>query len=148
MSTAIDPASAIAAQGTTATTTPNGFSALTSEQFIKVIFTELSKQDPLQPSDSSKLLEQLSSIRSIQADIDMGTKLQSIVTQNQLSTAAGLIGKNISGLTEQSDRVSGQVASVSQTKTGPVLRLMGGQLVPMSSVDEILDAAPAGSGGQ
>src|SRR4051812_20037147 len=107
MSTTIDPAGAIAAQ-TSGATTPNGFSALTSEQFIKVIFTELSKQDPLQPSDSSKLLEQLSSIRSIQADIEMGAKLQSIVTQNQLSTAAGLIGKNISGLSDRSDRVSGQ----------------------------------------
>ena len=68
MSSTIDPSGAIAAQATSGTTTPNGFSALTSEQFIKVIFTELSKQDPLQPSDSSKLLEQLSSIRSIQAE--------------------------------------------------------------------------------
>jgi flagellar basal-body rod modification protein FlgD len=123
---------------TPAATTRNGFSDLNSEQFIKIIFTELSKQDPLQPNDSSKLLEQLSSIRSIQADIDMGKRLDSIVTQNQLSAAAGMIGRNVTGLNDRNERVSGTVASVSQTKSGPVLRLGTGERLPLAGIDEIV----------
>ena len=47
----------------------DAFSSLNSEQFVKIIFTELSKQDPLQPNDSKALLEQLSSLRNIQSEI-------------------------------------------------------------------------------
>ena len=74
------------------------FNDLSSEEFIKIIFTELQNQDPFKPNDSGALLDQLNSIRSIESDIDMSKRLQSIVSQNQLSTAGGLIGKRVAGL--------------------------------------------------
>lgn len=125
---------------------PNGFSELTSESFMKIIFTELSKQDPLEPNDSGKLLEQLSSIRNIQADVDMSSKLESIVTQNQLSSAAGMIGKLVSGVSDRNERVIGRVASVSRTGEGPALNLSTGERVLMDNVDEIVE--PAGDNGE
>ncbi len=47
------------------TTTPNGFSSMKSEDFMRIIFTELANQDPFQPSDSSALLDQLNYFLSI-----------------------------------------------------------------------------------
>ena len=44
---------------------PNGFSSLSSADFIRIIFAELANQDPVQPNDSSALLDQMSSIRNI-----------------------------------------------------------------------------------
>ena len=38
----------------------NGFSSLGSEEFLGIILKELSNQDPLQPSETKDLLEQLS----------------------------------------------------------------------------------------
>lgn len=121
---------------------PNGFSALDSESFIKIIFTELSKQDPLKPSDTNTLLQQLSSLRNIQSDIDMSDKLKALVGQNEMSSAAGLIGHPISGLTDAYERVTDIVASVSKTSAGPVLTLAGGARVSMHNVDEILPVLP------
>ena len=37
----------------------NRFNELSSEDFMKIIFTELQQQDPFEPNDSSALLEQL-----------------------------------------------------------------------------------------
>jgi len=68
--------------GITPSTTPytgSGFSSLTAEQFSKIIFTELSKQDPLQPNDTNALLQQISSVRAIQSDMDLTSKLDSLV---------------------------------------------------------------------
>lgn len=121
--------------------TVDRFSDLSSEEFLKIIFTELQKQDPLAPNDSSKLLEQLSSIRSIQSDIELSGQLKSIVTQNQLASAGGLIGKVISGLDENAVRVMGEVVSVSRTRDGPVLNLKTGERVAFDQVDRML-AAP------
>lgn len=137
-------ASAIDPTSTTLPTKTDAFSALDSEQFVKIIFTELSNQDPLQPSDSKALLDQLSSLRSIQSNIDLQSKLNNLVAQNELSAASGLIGKQVSGLDDQSTRVQGVVRSVSRTADGAVLNLVGGQRVPMSSMDQVLGASGGG----
>ena len=72
--------------------TPDAFGALGSEEFLKIILTELTSQDPLSPNDTSALLDQISTIRSIESDIALGDRLDAIVTENQLTSAAGMIG--------------------------------------------------------
>ncbi len=131
----------------TAPAQASGFSAMTSEDFTKIIFTELGRQDPLQPSDSNQLLEQISMIRSIQSDIDLTDKIKGIATQNEFAAAAGLIGKRISGVSEGGLRVEDKVLAVSRSSAGPVLSLATGDRVAMSNVDQIVDlAAGEGSG--
>jgi len=118
---------------------PNGFSSLSSEEFIKIIFTELQNQDPTAPSDSASLLNQLSSLRSIQSDMDLSAKLETLVTQNQLASAGNLIGEFVSGLAFGNQRASGWVVSISRTADGPILNLDNGYRLPFSNVDEIVD---------
>jgi flagellar basal-body rod modification protein FlgD len=124
----------------------NAFSELGSEDFVKIIFTELGNQDPLQPSDSKALLEQISSLRSIQSDMDLGSRLGTLVSQNELSSATGLIGKLVSGVSDRNERVLDFVVSVSRTKDGAILNLGGGQKVAVGNVDEVLDPALLGGG--
>ncbi|MBI1303941.1 MAG: hypothetical protein GC172_09160 [Phycisphaera sp.] len=119
----------------------NRFNEMSSEEFMKIIFTELQQQDPFQPNDSSALLEQLNSIRSIESDISMGKQLESIVFQNQLASAGNLIGKRISGLTADNERVAGQVKSVTRAGDEISLLLHNNWVVPMESV-EYIDAEP------
>jgi len=127
------------------TSTQDAFSSLNTEQFVKIMFTELSKQDPEQPNDSKALLEQLSSLRTIQSDIDLSNKLNSLVAQNELSAASGLIGKSISGVSDDFERVQGVVQSVIRDSGGAVLALDNGKFVHMSNLDQVL-GAPGGGG--
>ncbi len=122
----------------------DAFSGLSSEEFTKIILTELQNQDPLEPNDTGALLEQLSSIRSIQSDLELQNRLEAMVAQNELAGAAGLIGKRVSGLTDTSKRVEDEVASVTRTQSGAVLNLKGGARMPMGNLDEIL--APVAEG--
>lgn len=129
---------------------PNGFSALSSEEFMKIIFTELQNQDPMKPNDSSALLDQMSSLRSIQSDMDLSRQLQTLVTQNQLASAGNLIGEFVTGLTFGNQRASGWVVSISRTADGPILNLDNGYRLPFDNVDEIVDGdliAPVDDGG-
>lgn len=119
---------------------PNAFSALTSEQFVEIMMTEMQGQDPLEPNDSQALLDQISSIRSIQSDIDLAGQLESIVLQGQLAGASSLIGKYVGGY-EGAKEVQGFVLSVSRTDEGPVLNLDNGRRVRMDDVYEMLDPA-------
>ncbi len=136
--------SALDATSTVGSVTPNAFNDLTSEQFVKIMFTELSNQDPLKPNDSNQMLQQLSSLRSIQSDINLTDKLEAILTQNQLSTAGSLIGKYVSGLTEGGQRVVGEVVAVARNEKGPLLRLSNNFLVPFANVDIMQGVPQAG----
>jgi flagellar basal-body rod modification protein FlgD len=133
---AIDALSSTSAGGAGAAT---GFSALSAGDFTKIILTELSKQDPLQPNDTNALLQQISSVRAIQSDMDLSTKLGDLVNQNQFASAANLIGKTVSGIDDTNQRVSGKVVSLSRTSSGAYLNLAGGQRINVSNLDQILD---------
>ena len=119
--------------------TPSRFQEMSSEDFIRIIFTELSNQDPFQPNDSAALLEQLNSIRSIESDITLTEKLDALVLQNQLASAGGLVGKFVGGLTTTSERVAGFVIGVSRAGDDVNLELDNGWVVPMNNVETILD---------
>jgi flagellar basal-body rod modification protein FlgD len=120
-------------------TTPNGFSSMESEDFIKIIFAELSNQDPFEPSDSSAILEQLSSIRSIESDLSLSKRLDTLVFQNQLASASNLIGKDVSGLSTTNGTVTGTVTSVFRNGDQVVLELDSGWYLPIDGVLEITD---------
>ncbi|GJQ28172.1 MAG: hypothetical protein HBSAPP03_00560 [Phycisphaerae bacterium] len=119
----------------------SGFSAMTSEEFSKIIFAELGRQDPLAPSDTNTLIQQVSGIRSIQSNLDLTERLQTLVSQNEFAGAATLLGRQATGLTSQGVRVSGVVRSVSQSRDGAVLNLANGFTLLVSSVERV-ETAP------
>lgn len=125
----------------------DAYSALSSGDFMKIIFTELARQDPTQPSDSKALLEQLSTIRSIESNTELSDKLSSLVTQSEFAGASQLIGKAVSGVSETNQRKIGIVSGVSRTDKGSVVILDDGSRIDFKNVDEIHDmAGPSGEG--
>ncbi len=123
-------------------TSPNGFSSLTSADFIRIMFTELANQDPFQPSDSSALLDQMNSIRSIESNIDLMDRLDTLVFENKLSSAANLIGKTVQGLSDQGLRVAGTVSTVLRHGDDVTLQLNTGWRLSIDNIELIHEPAP------
>jgi flagellar basal-body rod modification protein FlgD len=124
---------------TSATNKASAYASLTSEQYTKIMLAELTKQDPLKPNDTNTILQNVNSLRSIESNTQLTTKLDALVNQNEMSSASSLIGAAISGISEDNRRVAGVVQSVSRTNTGAVLNLTSGIRVPFKNVDEIVD---------
>lgn len=145
---AVDPTQAASpAQGGAGSPKAAGFNALSSEQFIKILTTELSKQDPLAPNDSKAILEQISSIRAIESNQSLKTSLESLVSQNQFAAAGALIGKYVEGRDDQSNDVGGVVKSVANTRNGAEFLLSDGARVPFKSLTGVFSSAPQGAAG-
>ena len=134
---ALDPTDA--ALRTTAST---GFSSMSSADFIRIMFTELANQDPFQPSDSSALLDQMNSIRSIESNIDLMDRLDTLVFENKLSSAANLIGKTVQGLSDQGLRVAGTVNTVLRQGDDVTLQLNTGWRLSIDDIELIHEPAP------
>lgn len=118
--------------------TTDAFSSLTSGQFLQIIFTELQNQDPLEPNDTSAMLDQLATLRSIESDTQMVSSLSRLVNQSEFAAASSLIGSLVSGITLDNRRVADLVISVSNTQDGPVLNLFDGSRMFFRNVDEIV----------
>lgn len=125
----------------------NRFAELESEDFINVLVQELSNQDPFEPHDSAQILEQLSSLRNIESQATLQDRIQELVLQNEISQAGGLIGRVVQGLTEDGDRVEGQVTSVRVKDGQAVLELDTGQRLPMTRVERIGEGGGEAVGG-
>ncbi|HYE62873.1 MAG TPA: flagellar hook capping FlgD N-terminal domain-containing protein [Phycisphaerales bacterium] len=123
-----------------------GLSNLSSGDFFKLILTELTKQDPLAPNDTNALLQQISAVRSIQSDMDLSNDLGRLVQQNEFASAAMLVGKTVSGVDENFERVTGEVKSVARTQDGTMLILKSGERIPVGYLDEIKQTASSGGG--
>jgi len=115
----------------------SGFAALRSEDFIKVMLSELTNQDPFDPQDSGALLEQMSSLRNIESQLALQTQLEDLILQNQISAAGGLIGKVVSGLDGQNNPVEGLVTSVRVQGDETLLELDSGKVLSMDRVTKI-----------
>jgi len=130
-----------------ASSSGSGFGVVGSDEFLEVLFTELANQDPLAPSDTGEILNQLATIRSIESDLALTNSLDALVSQNETASASGLIGKVVFGRNSSGFEVEDLVVSVSVTREGPVLNMLEGQRIPMDSVEEIFDPALFAGGG-
>jgi len=122
-----------------AATTSNAFAELSSEEFINILVAELSNQDPLEPQDSSALLEQLSSLRNIESQMSLQDQLEDLVNQNQLAMAGGMIGKMVSGRDSFNQEVEGIVTAIRVEDGKAILELDSAKTMPIDNVLRVTD---------
>ena len=106
-----------------------------------MMVTQLQNQDPLQPTDSSQLLSQMSQIGQLQASTQLQQTLSTIMLQSQLTSAGSLIGKSVQGMDAQGNVLKGTVNSVSVQSDGVYLKLDTNQTLSLSRVTQINGAA-------
>jgi flagellar basal-body rod modification protein FlgD len=82
-------------------------------QFLQLMISELTNQDPLNPMDNTQLVQQIGELRSISASDQLTSTLQAVQTQQSLTTASSLIGKKVSALNSDNENITGTVSSVS-----------------------------------
>jgi flagellar basal-body rod modification protein FlgD len=91
----------------------DAFSKLSTEDFLKMMTTELQNQDPFNPTDNSQLLQQLSQMQQITASTNLTTTLTGLSLGMNIAGGSSLIGRGINGLTEDGTSVVGTVDSMS-----------------------------------
>ncbi len=115
----------------------NAFAEMSSTEFIGILVTELTTQDPFEPNDSAAILEQLSSLRNIESQANLAEQLETMVSQNTVTSATGMIGQYITGTDENSSEVEGVVQSVLIENGEPILKLADGSRVPADNITDV-----------
>ncbi len=124
--------------------TGNDFSSVSLDEFMQLMITELQNQDPLNPTDNSEMLAQMTQIRQMGATNQLTDALTNLSLGQSLTQAGNLIGKKVTALDETSKEVSGVVDRVSvkideKDRTKREVKLhVGDSTVDINNVREIL----------
>jgi flagellar basal-body rod modification protein FlgD len=119
---------------------------LKTDDFIKMMVTQLQNQDPTDPVKNQDLLAQMSQIGQLQSSEDLQTSLKSLVLQNSLGSAGNLIGKMVQGLDTDGSQMGGLVTSVKVVDNNVSLELDNGQTLDLSRVTSIAQATASTTG--
>ncbi len=114
--------------------------------FLKVLVTQLSQQDPFKAGDSSQIMNQFMSLANLQATQESalatkntGTSVDALRSLDLLSLAQKLTGTHVQLTTATGQTVSGTVDQVNQDPSTQNLTLtVGGQNYPLQDLQAIL----------
>jgi flagellar basal-body rod modification protein FlgD len=110
---------------------------LKTEDFIKMMVTQLQNQDPMEPAKNQELLAQMSQIGQLQSSSSLQDTLKTVMLQSQLTNSGAMIGKSIKAMDADGNVVTGIVNSVKVVDGAVNLQLDNGQTMPLTSVTEI-----------
>src|SRR5690606_6250305 len=89
-----------------------GLSSLKSEDFFRILVTEMQQQDPLAPSETSDMISQVSQIRTIELSDQLTGTLDALAQQQRTANVSGLVGKFVSAEVTAADGSKSTVQGV------------------------------------
>lgn len=114
-----------------------GFNGLSSEDFLKILVTQLQNQDPANPMDSDQLLNQISEMRSLQANLELEKSLKSLSLSQQLGSATSFIGKTVTAVTGTNQTTVTGIVEKVQIKDGKTLLRINNADIPLADVTAV-----------
>lgn len=94
--------------------------ALGQDDFLKILITQLSYQDPTAPMEDKEFIAQMAQFSSLEQIKNMGTEFSKLSGVLNLNSAIGLIGKNVT-ITNENETINGLVEEVTGSENPQVL---------------------------
>ena len=124
----------IAASSATSAGNPLGL-----QDFMKILLTQLTSQDPLKPMDNQQFMAQLAQFTALEQTQHLNDQLQQLTDNQAALQSVGLIGRTVDVKTAGGTK-SGVVASLSLQGNVPLLtlNLPNGTSLPQVSLADVL----------
>ena len=135
---AITPTTGTTGTTTGTTTMTNTSQSLGKDDFLKLLVTQLSHQDPMSPMDDTTFVAQMAQFSSLE-------QMQNMNTSTQITQATSFIGKQVTWADDSGVEQSGVVSSVKIVSGDPNL-VIGDQTIALSKVDSVQNETTTSTG--
>jgi flagellar basal-body rod modification protein FlgD len=116
--------------------------SLSQQDFLQLLVTQMTSQDPLNPTNSQDLLSQMTEFSTLNANTSMQTQLSSMQSLNQFSEAGSLLGKQVTLQVDSSTVANGVVSGLDTSGTTPGI-IVNGQTYSLAQVISVANAPAA-----
>jgi flagellar basal-body rod modification protein FlgD len=110
---------AIDAVGGSSNLQPNG---LNMQDFLKVLLTQLTYQDPLKPMDNQQFMAQMAQFTTLQQSQQLNTKMDQLISTQSALQSVGLLGRTVD-INTSSGAVTGTVKALALSGDTPQLTI-------------------------
>jgi len=121
-----------AAVGSVTNTTQDA--SLSLQDFLQVLMTQLTYQDPLKPMDNQEFMAQIAQFTTLEQTQQVNTNIQTLVSNQAAQQAIGIIGRTVDVSTSNGP-VAGTVSAIDLSSGTPSLTLTiagGGSMTGIS----------------
>ncbi len=91
------------------------------EDFLKILMTQLTFQDPMKPMDNQEFMAQMAQFTSLEQTQQMNDKMSQLITNQAALQSVGLIGRTVDVQTSTGTVATGTVTSLSLSGSAPVI---------------------------
>jgi len=130
----------IAKNGKTPLVRKSGYDALDKNSFLKLLVTQLSKQDPTNPMNDKEFISQMAQFSSLEQMNNVANSMNKL----RGSQASQLIGKMVEGKDFVTEKpIQGIVTSTLYQPNGDVLLKIGGRFTKFDDIVSVTEVTPA-----
>jgi flagellar basal-body rod modification protein FlgD len=118
----------------------NSGSNLGKDDFLKLLVTQLTNQDPTEPMKDTEFVAQLATYSSLEQQMTMNTNLEKLIAASAATTAASavsLIGTIVGYTGEDGSLKTGMVSFLDIVGGEVNLYLEDGSYIPFSAVEQV-----------
>ena len=128
----------VAAVGTTSESSASTLSAngIGQEDFLKILLTQLSYQDPLKPMDNQEFIAQMAQFTGLEQTRQLNDRAESLLSLQSASQSIGLIGRTVE-INASSGTSVGAVTTITFSDGKPQLT------VKLSNGEFLTDVSPS-----
>jgi len=117
----------------------------TQDMFMKLFVTQLENQDPMEPMDNSDFTSQLAQMGQLEQMTTLNSNFEKYLRSQELNNASAMIGSRVRyAVGDGSETREGEVTGV-KLVDGEIKLVVGDDVVPFSSITEILPAKTTGT---
>lgn len=113
--------SSIGAIGTTSTNLQAD--GMGMQDFLKILLTQLTYQDPLKPMDNQEFMAQMAQFSALGQTQELNSKIDALLSTQASLQSVGLIGRTVD-ITTESGSLTGKVTSLSLAGETPSLSIL------------------------
>ena len=109
------------------------------EDFLKILLTQLTFQDPLKPMDNQEFMAQMAQFTSLEQTQQLNEKMSTLISNQAALQSVGLLGRTVDIAIDAGPAVTGHVTALSLTGESPSLSVTTteGVVLPNISLSQI-----------
>jgi len=107
---------------------------LNMQDFLKVLLTQLTYQDPLKPMDNQQFMAQVAQFTALGQTQQMNSNIETLVSNQASLQSVGLIGRTVD-ITTNSGTVTGSVSALSLSGNSPQLTVKAESGATLTNID-------------
>ncbi len=94
--------------------------SMNQEDFLKILLTQLTYQDPMKPVDNQQFLAQMAQFTSLEQTQQLNDKIAVLISNQAALQSVGLIGRTVD-ITANGSTVTGSVTALSLSGESPLI---------------------------